>query len=326
MRVLFVSSLWPPAVLGGAETYAARLAHELRERGHDVGVLTLGVDGADVVASVPAWPYRLEEYVDQPAWKKAVFHARDVYDPVTARVLARAIRSYGPDVVHSHSVAGLSSAALAAPSAGRVPHVHHLHDYWLLCARSSFTRRGGAACDRQCPGCVGVRWTRDAVLRRHGPDVFLAVSAAVAAAHAGVPWMDGRVRVMPLPLDPPAAPRRPRSDGPFTFGFLGQLAPEKGIRTLLKAFAALPDDGCRLLVAGRGALASEVSGPGVTALGWVTGDQLESFWASIDCLVVPSEWPEPGGLVAVEARGRGVPVIASSAGDLRRAWTRRPGR
>ena len=71
MRVLMLSSLWPPAVLGGAEVYAEELSRHLRERGHEVGVVTLGVESDVVVASVPAWPYRLDQFASQPAWKRA---------------------------------------------------------------------------------------------------------------------------------------------------------------------------------------------------------------------------------------------------------------
>ena len=57
-RILMISSLWPPVVLGGAESYASALAEQLRARGGEVGVLTLGVGGADVVSTVSPWPYR----------------------------------------------------------------------------------------------------------------------------------------------------------------------------------------------------------------------------------------------------------------------------
>lgn len=317
MRILSVSSLWPPAALGGAETYAARLARELTERGHEVGVLTRGVPGPDVVAQVSSWPYRLDEYVGQPAWKRAAFHGRDLYDPVSAVVVRRAMREFRPDVVHSHSVAGLSTAALTAPSAVGVPHVHHLHDYWLLCQRTSFTRGDGMNCERRCTACVAFRTTRSALLRRHGPGAYIAPSFAVAEAHESVPWITGRIRVAHLPIEAKALPvRGPAGSGAFTYGYIGHLSVEKGLPTLLTAFDELAADGARLLVAGAGELEGDVAGRGVTALGWLEGAGLESFWSSIDCLVVPSQWAEPGGLVAVEARAHGLPVVAARSGGL----------
>lgn len=317
MKLLFVSSLWPPAVLGGAEIYAARLAGELRARGHDVGALTLGVDGDHVITEVPAWPYRLDDYVGQPAWRRAIFHGRDLYDPQTALLLPRTLRRYQPDVVHSHAVAGLSTAALRAPRSAGVAHVHHLHDYWLLCQRVSFTTRDGEECDRACTACVASRHFRSAVLRRHGPHRFIAPSQFVADVHAQLSWVRDRIDVLHLPLETDPRPARPWAPGqPLTFGYIGQLSVVKGIRTLLAAFGTLAADGAQLLVAGRGAVAGEVRGPGVRALGWVDGDAREAFWDAIDCLVVPSQWAEPAGAVCVEARARGLPVIAAATGGL----------
>jgi hypothetical protein len=78
VRVLFVSSLWPPAIRGGAELYASRLADELRRAGHQTAAFTLGVAGPHVVGQSPAWPYRLNESETQPEWKRAALDRKSV--------------------------------------------------------------------------------------------------------------------------------------------------------------------------------------------------------------------------------------------------------
>ena len=318
-----VSSLWPPAMVGGAERHAAQLAYELRQRGHEVAAMTLGATGEGVIRTVPAWPFRLDEYEGKSALRRALFHLRDVYDPVAATTTRRALREYAPDVVHTHSVAGLSVAVMTAPSAARVAHVHHLHDYWLLCQRTSFVQRDGTVCEHRCAPCHTISALRETLLRRHGPDRLIAPSFAMARAHGCLEWTTGRIEVAHLPapdLEPkrpewPEWPERP-AERPVTFGYLGRLTVEKGVRALLAAFRSIADLGCRLLVGGRGALAAEVRGPGVEALGWLDGDDRDSFWRDVDCLVVPSLWAEPGAMVAIEARAEGLPVIAADAGCL----------
>ncbi|HSH61951.1 MAG TPA: glycosyltransferase family 4 protein [Acidimicrobiales bacterium] len=319
MRVLFVSSLWPPAIRGGAEMYAARLAAELGAAGHQTGVFTLGIDGPDVVGQSPAWPYRLHESETQPGWKRAAFHGRDQFDPVTSHRLRQAIDSFRPDVVHSHSIAGLSAAALTTPSARGVAHVHTLHDYWLLCQRTSLVSREGAACEVRCSGCRVVSGLRRAVTVRHFPPVLIAISDAVADEHrrGGVPAH--RLRVIRHPVEPPPAAaggeRGRRRPGPTRLGFLGQPVAIKGLPLLLEALRSL--DEVELLVAGEGPLVSEVQATQrARALGWVDDDARERFFAEIDCLVVPSAWREPAGLVVNEARSRGLPVIAARIGGL----------
>lgn len=323
MRILHVSSLWPPSVLGGAELYAARLADELVARGHEVGVVTLGISGPGVVASVRPWPYTLDLYEQQPAWRRALFHLRDVYDPVAASTLRRAIASFRPDVVHTHSVAGLSASVLTTSAAAPVGTVHTVHDYWLLCRRASLVAASGRYCTRRCASCRVLSGSRSLLLKRRFASVVIAPSEAVARLHIEAwPWLEDRVVRIANPSDVPA--QRPGAalvdgrDGYTRFGYLGRLTPTKGVRTLLRAFENLKAGKAELLVGGSGELATEVtaSGPGVRFLGWLSGEARDDFFTAIDCVVVPSEWPEVGSLTTLEARQRLLPVIASTAGCL----------
>jgi glycosyltransferase involved in cell wall biosynthesis len=313
-----VSSLWPPHVLGGAELYAADLAARLRELGHDVGALTFGIDGDDVVASVRPWPYRLEEFASQPPLKRALFHARDLVNVDAGNALDRAIERFAPDVVHSHGVQGLSGVVLARPGRRHLPHVHTLHDYWLLCQRDSMVTRDGESCETLCKPCAAISWLRRAQLREHGPEVVLAVSRAIGREHERIPWMRGRMRVLynPVEIVRTERPALPGQGSPLRFGYLGRLAAYKGVATLVEAFRTSGVD-ATLVVGGRGPLEERVrSTPGVDYAGWVAGREKEELLARVDCLVVPSEWKDPAPLVVNEARARGIPVIGARAGGI----------
>jgi glycosyltransferase involved in cell wall biosynthesis len=317
MRVLFLSSLWPPAVLGGAELYASNLARHLEDTGHSVGVVTLGVGGPEVIESAPVWPYRLDEYESQDTWRRWAFHARDQYDPSSGTAVRRAILEFGPDVVHSHAVAGMSVAALAAPSLLGVPHVHTLHDYWLLCQRTSLQLGDGTPCETRCARCRIVSAGRLYIARRHFAQVIIAVSEAIADEHRRAGFLPERIRVVRNPGEAPAslAPRPPVRT-PLRLGYLGALRRHKGVRTLADAMQMLGDD-VRLFVAGRGELERVLRRvPSATMFGWVDDAARERFFADVDCLVVPSEWKEPAPLVITEAAARGIPVIAADIGGI----------
>lgn len=312
-----ISSLWPPDVLGGAEAYAAELAQQLRQRGHEVMAVTRGVQGDDVAASVPAWPYRLESWAGQPRWRRLAFHGVDQWNPGTASAVRRAVDLFHPTVVHSHSVTGMSVTALTTPSRTRVPHVHTLHDYWLLCQRSSLVRADGGACESRCAGCTVVSAARSLATRRRGPDLVIAPSEGIAREHRRVPGLGERIRVVYHPVVPVDRPAR--IDRTPAFGYIGQLTEVKGVRTLLEAFGRLAPGSARLILAGRGPLepahGADVP-PGVEFLGWVGGDGKQAFFESVDCLVVPSEWKEPAPLVINEARGWRLPVVGSRMGGI----------
>jgi glycosyltransferase involved in cell wall biosynthesis len=320
MRILMVSNLWPPEVVGGAEQYAAALSARLRDAGHQVDVVTLGVDGPDVVRTVDAWPYPIQASASQSAAKRMLFHAVDVYNPRAGRTLDAVLEDLRPDVVHTNAVQGMSSVALTRPSRHGIAHVHTLHDYWLLCQRNSMVHRDGRPCETRCRSCLGISWIRNEAIRRAPPGVVLAVSRAIAHEHEQLPWIASRMRVLYNPVEIVAGNRStPRGAGPrLTFGFLGRLGVDKGVGTMLEAFAraALPD--ARLVVAGRGPLEADVraAGPAVVAAGFVTQDRKEALLDDIDCLVVPSQWKDPAPVVLNEARGRGIPVIGATIGGI----------
>jgi glycosyltransferase involved in cell wall biosynthesis len=320
MRILMVSNLWPPEVVGGAEQYASALAARLRVAGHEVQVLTLGVEGPDVVATVKPWPYPIQETPTQPARRRLLFHAVDVYNPRARRTFDAVLDDFQPDVVHTHAVQGLSSIALTRPAQRGVAHVHTLHDYWLLCQRNSMVHRDGRVCEPRCRSCVGISWIRNEAIRRSPPGVVLAVSQAIASEHEQLAWVVPRLQVLYNPVEIVAGSRSlPRGEGrPLTFGFLGRLGVDKGVGTMLDAFsrAALPD--ARLVVAGRGPLAEAVraAGPSVVAAGWVDQERKKTLLDDLDCLIVPSQWKDPAPVVVNEARGRGIPVIGAAIGGI----------
>jgi glycosyltransferase involved in cell wall biosynthesis len=180
-------------------------------------------------------------------------------------------------------------------------------------------QRDGTACEVRCTSCRALSWVRDQSVRRAPPEVLLAVSHAVAREHEVLEWTRGRTRVVYNPVDVVDRPRptAPGPGRPLTFGFLGRLAADKGLATLLRAFAQLDRPDVRLVVAGRGPLEDSVRvAAGVEYAGWVAGEEKEQLLDRVDCLVVPSEWKDPAPLVVNEARARGIAVVGAEIGGI----------
>ena len=261
-----------------------------------------------------------------------------LWAPGVTRELRALVAREAPDVAHVHNTHfAISPGALRALHGAGVPLVHTLHNYRLLCANALLHRDGGP-----CEDCVGRRlaWpgVRHACFR--GSRLRSAGVVAVNAAHAALgTWRDCVDRFVALTrfqleklvqggipreklclkpnfVDPPP---RPRSGlGEYAL-FAGRLAPEKGVATLLRALELAPGVSAR--VAGDGPLAGAVQAaaerrPGLSALGWRSADDVRMLLARARCLVVPSEWYEPFGLVVIEAFACGVPVIATQIGAL----------
>jgi glycosyltransferase involved in cell wall biosynthesis len=105
--------------------------------------------------------------------------------------------------------------------------------------------------------------------------------------------------------------------------YVGQLIRGKGIDQLLKAFVHLPDR-CRLDIVGDGnareSLEAVVRAAGlaerVRFRGWVGHEQLGTLYTESRVVVVPSRWPEPYGMVGIEAMTHGRAVVGFAVGGI----------
>ena len=302
-----VSSLWPPEVLGGAELYAAALAARLRTAGHTVAALTAGVDGDDVVAQIRPWGYPLTR-----VRRRSRARSGSCSTPATSCTPAPAAPwtarspTFRPDVVHSHAVQGMSAAVLTRVARrGRRARAHAPRLLAAVSAQHDGDGRRRAVHD--AVPLVSRDLVRPQRAARAPPARRRArrVGGGRAAARGGA-RVDARpdARALQPGRARRRAARRARPAGaPPTFGFLGQVSAVKGIRTLVRAFAAAAIPDARLVVAGRGTDVDAVTGvPGVDYRGWVDAAGREALYDEIDALVVPSEWEDPAPLVVNEAR------------------------
>jgi glycosyltransferase involved in cell wall biosynthesis len=118
----------------------------------------------------------------------------------------------------------------------------------------------------------------------------------------------------------------PKSNGPFTVGYLARIAPEKGLHLLVEAFRLMVEragaESVRLRVAGwlgprdreylggvRRTLESWGIEGGFEYLGEVNREEKIAFLNSLDVLSVPTTYHEPKGLFVLEALANGVPVV-----------------
>jgi glycosyltransferase involved in cell wall biosynthesis len=102
--------------------------------------------------------------------------------------------------------------------------------------------------------------------------------------------------------------------------FVGRLAPEKGVRTLLNTWRQLKDIPLKLV--GNGPLRLELEefvskhNLPVQFLGQLRKEEVLRQVAGASLQVVPSEWYEGFPMVILEAFSQGTPVVASNIGGL----------
>ena len=215
-----------------------------------------------------------------------------------ARQLIRELRAARPDAVYCTT----SAAHLGAPLAriARVPHViGHVQEIW---SRTDRYVLGGPA--RACHSLFAIS---DAVVE--SLPKFLRRRTVVVPN--GTPDPD---RVVPLD----------GRNGELSYIIASRWNGWKGHRTLFKAWERAGSPGHLVVLGGLPLsgesvdvpdLVSELSRPEtVSIVGEVTN--AAEYIEAADALIVPSDRPEPFGLVAIEAFARGRPVIGSNAGGL----------
>jgi glycosyltransferase involved in cell wall biosynthesis len=268
---------------------------------HALAALLAGLDPAvrvTVVGTDAAVVHRLAE--ERPGAATAVLRpVRGKTDLRGAAEHLRALRRLRPDVLHHnlrHPYACQYALAAGLATRGvRVVAVEH----------------------RPVPAADGLqRLLKRLTSRRLAAHVAVSDSSAREVERlAGLP--DGSVRTIHNGLAP-VAPSPRRGDGTL-LGAAGRFVPQKGFDVLLRALAELPQ--ASLLLVGDGPerprlerLVAELGlGDRVERAGW--RPDAARLLATVDAVVVPSR-AEPFGLVALEAMGAGVPVVASDVDGL----------
>lgn len=113
-------------------------------------------------------------------------------------------------------------------------------------------------------------------------------------------------------LEPPR-----RGAGPLRLGALGRYVDQKGFDLLVEAMRLVPAEVATLAIAGAGPMADQLRAAAADLRSVSVGSPVDvaSWIVDQDVLIVPSRF-EAFGLVALEARAAGRPVIASAVDGL----------
>jgi len=267
----------PPKLYGGTERVVAWLVDELVGLGHDV---TLFASGDSVTRA------KLHS-----VWPRALRLGRPRSDPIAAQaVLLEAMSQHaaGFDVIHAH----IDWLHLPLLSRLGVPFVTTMHGRLDL------------------PGLQNV-------VRRFPAAPFVSISNNQRAPLGEANWLGTVYHGLPADLLHPGFER-----GSY-LAFLGRLTAEKGPEAAIRIaraagmplrIAAKVPRGDRRYFKER--LEPQIDGDQVRLIGEVDDGAKQKFLADAAALLFPIDWPEPFGLVMIEAMACGSPVIAFRSGSV----------
>jgi len=280
MRIAQVAPLAesvPPKLYGGTERVVAWLVEELVNLGHDVTLFASG-DSKTSAKLVPVWP-------------RALRLGRPRSDPMAAQTalleaVAKQARNF--DVIHAH----IDWIHLPLLSRLEVPIVTTCHGRLDL------------------PGLADVASCF--------PNArFVSISDNQRVPLPDANWLGTIYHGLPVDSLKPCFER-----GSY-LAFLGRLTAEKGPEEAIRIARAA---GLPLHIAAKvprsergyfkNKLEPQIDGEQICLTGEVDDQAKQKFLAGAAALLFPIDWPEPFGLVMIEAMACGTPVIAFRSGSV----------
>lgn len=304
MKVLHIQKV---GGIGGSERHLLDLLPSLRTNGIDGAFLVLDTEGAEAfVAELAA---------------RAIPHERVAIggdlSPALPRRIASVIRSFQPDLVHTHLIHADLYGQVAARLTGTpaVSSVHSVHRFYTRFPSNVAMRMAGRLARRRI---VISRCVERFLLEHH-----LTPAERLRVVHYGIDarrWAVG---------DPERAGERAAAglEGTdFVLGIAGRMVPFKGHDVLIEAVARLVPQlpNLRLHLAGDGPLRAELEDQvrardlSAHVRFWGHVAEVPRFMAICDAVAMPSQ-PGDGeglGLAVLEAMAAGKPVVASDMDAL----------
>lgn len=354
LRILHVVHQYPPDFIAGTELYTQTIARYQAKAGHDVAVFAPAPHGeAEPAVEDGVRVYR----VSVGSRRGGAVFAHTFYHKGLARPFATVLAQENPEIIHVQHLMGLPFAIMRQVMQAGIPYVITLHDYWYGCANGQLiTNDNGEICSgpgktyRNCGRCAIARSGKmnltglapvvaPLMAYRNGRLRHIITHAASVIAptrfvqtiyrQMGIPG-DNMV-VVPHGIELPqekiraALEKRPLSPPhSLHIGYVGSIAPQKGIHILVEAVNQLPVENVKLTLCGSldtfpdyaAHLKKIARHPGIHFAGRVAHEAIWNAFASFDVVTMPTLWYEASPLTIQEAFAVKTPIVASAIGAM----------
>lgn len=328
MRILLVNEKW--GMSGGQERYILQVGNGLSRRGHNVSLIFGRLEGEAVDSSL-------------------VKFKTDLIDGLNLRAVSGYVQDWNPDVINLQNV---YDDQLINSLNSKYPVTRFVHDHTTYCpGNSKYFFNSGKICSIAASQFCLINAYRERCMTRRP---VLAVGRVVerrswleALRGLLIVFCNSSYVKSQLILNG-LAPEKVVVNGLFpghnlldlggvSMGlgpkesnyqekiilFVGRLFKEKGVDLLIKAVSRVSGP-FRVQIVGDGwekesliSLAKDLKMEyKVNFLGFKSGQELANLYAQCDLFVMPSVWPEPFGMVGLEAGQLRKPVIAFNVGGV----------
>ena len=338
MRILALSNLYPPHVIGGYELGCRDVVETLRKRGHEVHVLT-SMYGIGHPESSDHVDRTLETRIGKRPPSNRLQGIGDTIklESTNQRLFFAAVKKFKPDVVYGWNMDGISITLILFAQELGIPVSLFISDHWLIVWRQqsilNLWRLTTPDSELNLPRKLGraaltmtglmpyqlnldlshAQFCSDFLRNEITEDRDLVSNALIAH------WNVDTTLFYP-DYDRPSGKKAV---------YCGQLSPHKGVHIALEAYCKAVSRGgasdAELTIAGgaldESYLASLKEIPqkyginsGVKFIGKVSREALAQIYREHDILLFPSIWDEPFSIALLEGMASGLAVVGTMTG------------
>ena len=348
MKILKIIHGYPPEYNAGSEVYSQSVVNELKKE-HKITVFTRKEN--EYIHDFNFKKETIENvdfvYVNMARSKAGYNHL------IVNQRFDAFVKEFKPDIAHIGHLNHLSIGIVDVLFENKIPIIYTLHDFWLMCPRGQFLQRNFDGenlfnlCESQentkcAKNCYSMYCNNDYEIEFWKKWIDTRMNAVkqicekISLFIAPSKYLKNRFvndfglaenKIIYLDYGFPThylKPDIPKTNGIYTFGYIGTHIPAKGINLLIEAFKQVKGK-TKLKIFGReqGQNTKQLKEIAISSVNeiefcgeYINHNLATTVFNNVNCIVVPSIWTENSPLVIHEAQSCKIPVITADVGGM----------
>ncbi|MCD7782139.1 MAG: glycosyltransferase family 4 protein, partial [Methanosphaera sp.] len=328
MNICYISNLYPPAVLGGAEIVVQKMANQVAKTNNVIVITTSPDEDYHKLEKDNTTIYQLNTTKLYPVYKqtgnsgirKPLWHLFDLWNNNTKAQVKEILEYEDIDVVHINNYKGLSLSVFSAVKELDIPLLFMSHDFSLICPRANLIKGDNTLCSNPniiCKNYINIQRR----LLDDNVDLFVAPSNFMIEKYRDNNYFRNTPS-MKIPLGVDYESRNTtKSYDTIDITYIGTLGKHKGVDTLIKAFMGIEDPNICLHIIGKGYDEEEFKklascDKRIIFHGFIDNSNLQEYYELSNIIVIPSICYDNSPLVIYESYSNTTPVIGSRIGGI----------
>ncbi|MCJ8347136.1 glycosyltransferase family 4 protein [bacterium] len=328
MKILMISNLFPPYVLGGAEIFAYELTSSLAKKHEVLVVSTCDHDQKNQFAIEDFEDFKVLRFFPKNAYwlfnrkkrsilQKALWHLIDYFNFHSYFSLIKIIQEFQPDIIHTHNVDGFSASVWYAAKKCKTKLIHTAHDGHFVCPQALFFHKNKKV---DCGKLLCKVFRKVHIPSAKQVDLFVSPSQFLLDTYAQLGLHPKSSQVIENGI-PTVKVQKQKKIDPLKVLYVGQVSNHKGVQCLIECVKHFSNQDIEFHVAGKGPeeetlIQLQTQFSNLYYHGFVKGEDKTKLFEQVNILLFPSEAYENAPITLIEAFQYGLVIIAANIGGV----------